>query len=848
MISPKGLLISASMLALFASGGTAFAAEKDDAASAGPTVETVIVTARRREENIERVPATVTAVNSEELRMQNIVTVADLATTTPSLSIATRFNSLNAYFSVRGLSAGVVTYFSDAPCCGGIASAPFLDISTVQVLNGPQGTLFGRSSAAGAVLIDPQHPIMNQFGGLADVTIGDFDRTQFTGVLNIPLITDHLAIRLAANFNHIDGYTNLIGQSATLDGVTNQQYRLGIEFKAGHFDNYTAIDYLNVDESGTGQVLAAYNPNFGLYNTPQSAGAAVFGAVCATAVAHGLAPDVASCETSRVSTLNGIGAALRAEQARQNAGGNAARNTYPSYDGTQLQNLEHHFSVVDITQYELGDLGPLGLSFRNIFSFDSFTADASETSDGIGGRGEEGAFANAFSSTFGSNNEMGSVLNAKLGPPQQTFTDEFQIHGNVADGLVISTLGVFYQDQITPANAVGTTNFYKLFSGVLSPNLGYLNAVGFIQHSENTETAWYGQATVDLSKVGIHGLSLTGGYRYTWDKTDLTTLNPVLTYPSGVYVPGVTPTASESKSAGYNYTFSAAEQWTDDLMTYVTVARAYIPGGVNQLGQAAAALPNYTSTYAAETVLEEEVGIKYDFKLQGIVGRLNLDLYNNDFSNIAETLTGLIGGTSVRYNENIAAATLRGVEVQGEIIPNRAWELRFGYSYNHAAYTRWTGSDPFNIAKPGNSICLPTSPAGTCYLNLTNNPFAFMPASQGHVTLTYHVPVDERLGQVSLSAVGYAQGREYYEATAARDLQLFPGGLNGVSQAPYGTLNLRVDWADVKHTGWNVAAFVDNVTDTLYASGKVPQLETLGFSVAIYAPPTMFGFELWRKF
>src|SRR3546814_11103937 len=65
-------------------------------------------------------------------------------------------NSLNARFAVRGLAAGVTTYFSDAPCCGGIASAPFMDIASTQVLNGPQGTLFGRSSAAGAVLIYPQ--------------------------------------------------------------------------------------------------------------------------------------------------------------------------------------------------------------------------------------------------------------------------------------------------------------------------------------------------------------------------------------------------------------------------------------------------------------------------------------------------------------------------------------------------------------------------------------------------------------------------------------------------------------------------------------------------------------------
>src|SRR3546814_2981160 len=122
-------------------------------------------------------------------------------------------NSLNARFAVRGLAAGVTTYFSDAPCCGGIASAPFMDIASTQVLNGPQGTLFGRSSAAGAVLIYPQRPVLNTYGGSVDVTIGNYGRTQFTDIANLPLIEDHLAVRLAVNSNHINGYTKDLNTS-----------------------------------------------------------------------------------------------------------------------------------------------------------------------------------------------------------------------------------------------------------------------------------------------------------------------------------------------------------------------------------------------------------------------------------------------------------------------------------------------------------------------------------------------------------------------------------------------------------------------------------------------------------
>jgi outer membrane receptor protein involved in Fe transport len=231
-----------------------------------------------------------------------------------------------------------------------------------------------------------------------------------------------------------------------------------------------------------------------------------------------------------------------------------------------------------------------------------------------------------------------------------------------------------------------------------------------------------------------------------------------------------------------------------------------------------------------------------------MVGRLNADVYNNDFDNITEQLSGLVGATSVRYLENIAGARLRGFEMAGTLIPTPDWNIEFGVSHNDAKYTKWTGSDPFNIAKPGDPACVSASPAGLCYLDLTNNPFPYMPENQGHVTVTYYVPIEGSLGQLALSGTVYHQSREYFEATAARDLQLLPGGLEGVSQKAYSTLNLRAEWTDVKRSGWNVAAFVNNATNELYAGGKTPQLETLGFSVANYAPPRMFGIQVWKKF
>ena len=154
-------------------------------------------------------------------------------------------------------------------------------------------------------------------------------------------------------------------------------------------------------------------------------------------------------------------------------------------------------------------------------------------------------------------------------------------------------------------------------------------------------------------------------------------------------------------------------------MFYGSISRAYVPGGVNTFSAVAASLPEYTSTYGSEVVLDHELGVKYDFTLGGAPGRIDLDGYWDNFSNIIEPFTGVVGATSVVYNENIAGAKLHGVELQATLVPVQPLEITIGYNYNDAYYTSWIGQDPFNAATPGSAICLPWAaiePAGQCFL------------------------------------------------------------------------------------------------------------------------------------
>jgi iron complex outermembrane recepter protein len=298
-------------------------------------IEEVVVTARRTAENLQEVPLTVTALSQEDLKQQNIVRPTDLMYAAPSLTTAPYISTFNDTYAVRGLPTGVTTYFAESPCCIGNTSVPFLDIQSVQVLNGPQGTLFGRTSAAGSVLIEPVRPHMDELEGFVEARFGDYGRQEYTGALNLPLIEDMLSVRLAVGSMEVDGYTKSIGSSQKFDEQNNWQARLGIQFNSGRFSNYTAASYVNVDQSVSSSVLVGSNINVFPYNFPAAFAPFVYGAPCTTAVSLGLDADVGTCVAERQTMVDGITAALVAEQARLNSGGDSAIRYTPAVVGTQ---------------------------------------------------------------------------------------------------------------------------------------------------------------------------------------------------------------------------------------------------------------------------------------------------------------------------------------------------------------------------------------------------------------------------------------------------------------------------------------------------------------------------------
>ena len=816
------------------------------------TIAEIVVTATGTEQNLQTVPIAVTVVSPEILKQQNINRPSELKYTVPSLTIAPSFNVLNNLFSVRGLAAGVTSYFSEASCCTAGSAVPFLDVASIQVLNGPQGTLFGRTSGSGAILITPVRPSLTEREGEVRFTVGDYGRFNFTGTASLPLIKDKLSLRLAVNSVNMEGYTKQIGNADRLDEERSQQARLSLLYKSDRFENYASFGIVNLDQNTNNSVLAATNVNgIALYNLPAAAGPAVFGAACNQAVTLGAATSAAACIQQRLDLLAGQRAALLREQDRIARGGKDAIRLTPAPIPGQPAFLRlKDWNFLNVFEVDLGQFGPVNVKLKDIFSYEEITNNTASPADGIGGLAQNAGSFNTAG--VGANNISGRTVVPALGPYARITSNEFRINLDVADGTLISTLGYFYSRTKLPATSKGTGNIFTVFGATLNPLFNYNSAQGFQDGRYSEQTGIFGQATLDASKFGLSGLKLTAGYRHSEDeqadrrRAAVLTLPP--TVPQAVFVPGPTRTVTALKTDGYNYNLSATYEFNNDLMVYASQTRAYIPGGINVLIQNAANLPSYKPIFDPQTILAREIGAKLDFEVGGMVGRINAAAYRYNFTNIAVGFSGFTGTTSVGYTANVAAAKLKGFEVYGNLIPFENWQIRGSYNYNDAHYTDWTASDPHNAARPGDAICSPKSQPSTCLIDLTNNPFQRMPKHQGNVTVVYSPPIDPSLGQINLSASLYAQSLVWYNASAFRLIQVLPTAKPGISQKGYSVLNLRADWRDVIGSGMDAALFITNATDKVYSNGKTPQLLTLGYSVSYYAPPRMIGFELAKRF
>ena len=183
-------------------------------------LEEVIVTATKRSESLQDIAVTVTAFSADTIQEANIRDAADVAVLTPSLNINANISPFSTRVTIRGIGTAGSTFLE--PSVGtfidgvylnrtGRAVSDLVDIERIEVLQGPQGTLYGKNTNAGAISITTKAPSFEETQGHLEVTAGNYSMQRITGSLSGP-ISDTLAYRVAGNYHERDGYLeNLAG-------------------------------------------------------------------------------------------------------------------------------------------------------------------------------------------------------------------------------------------------------------------------------------------------------------------------------------------------------------------------------------------------------------------------------------------------------------------------------------------------------------------------------------------------------------------------------------------------------------------------------------------------------------
>ncbi|HYJ52166.1 MAG TPA: TonB-dependent receptor [Allosphingosinicella sp.] len=236
----------------------ATAAATDDAA--------IVVTAQRRAENIQDVPISIAAFSGDTLEAANVVTVQDLGRIAPNFQATKGVQSSFLRLNIRGIGAAgnttiepSVAVFADGiyvPRAGAIVGA-LMDMQSVEVLRGPQGTLFGRNASVGALSLHTATPV-NHFAAQLTGEIANGDRYRTEGFINAPL-SDNVAVRVAGMSQWFGGYWTNARDGSQLGGVDEQAIRAALRADFGNIEWIVRGDYNH--SSGDGFVNLDFDPN-----------------------------------------------------------------------------------------------------------------------------------------------------------------------------------------------------------------------------------------------------------------------------------------------------------------------------------------------------------------------------------------------------------------------------------------------------------------------------------------------------------------------------------------------------------------------------------------------------------
>ena len=809
--SNVGVLIRYKKSRLFAAAAISFfPAEHALAQTAGDgsSDSTIIVTARRVEERLQDVPISISVVDQDRINRANIVSGEDLAKVVPGLNVQSKYGAENANFAIRGFqqeiqtSSSVGTYFGEviSPRSGspsvqagdGAGPGSLFDLQNVQVLKGPQGTLFGRNTTGGAVLLTPRKPTDN-FEGYVEGSAGNYDMKRIQAVVNVPL-ADWARARFGVDHQTRDGFApnaSAVGPKDFYDvNYVAARGSLVLDVTP-EIENYTIVSYMRSDTNG--QMNQLFRANSAL----------AFGQLAVPQVQRYLA---------------------------------SGRKYQVETSMTDPRVLTNVLQLINTTTWKATD----NLTVKNIASYSTFKQTL-----------RQDLYGAAFYIP-NATNPIGFVATAFLAPPdnahsanQKNITEELQFQGIGMDAKLNYQFGLYYEKS-SPNGRAGSqlpnTGATCLFSETkkmsdfrcLPPGQGSGRLNETIGELTFINMAAYAQATYAVTDQ----FKLTGGFRYTYDRSHGQAVGRQFVFvspPGGGfgqavflkcinnYDPVTCVRTARTSTKRPTWTLNAAYNATEDVMVYGTYSRGYRQGaaapGYNY--------PNRPSTFGPEKVDNFEAGVKTSFH-GGISGYLNVAAF---YSNLtaqqllvaANDTTGVNNSATAIYNAG--KSRVYGFEVESSLRPSSFFRLDAAVTYVHSKLI----SADFPTAIPGYNVINPSALAG--------DPLPYTPKWGINVSGTFTLPVPEEYGKVDFTAT-YRYNSRY--ATGASKLLTAYG--DAVKQ-----VDLSLDWRDIGGAPIDLSFFGSNVTNQFTATGVAALFNSFGFDARYLGRPRMYGARVkWR--
>lgn len=815
-------------------------------AETAPVVNEIVVTANRREELAQDVPIAITAFAPERLEQQGITKEQDLQASVPSLVVGPNGQGSrdSMAFTLRGQGAtfqaspGVVVYVNEVPLPAAITLSQqggpgnFIDIENLQVLAGPQGTLFGRNTTGGAVLLTPRRPT-DEFGGWIKGETGNFERAYIEGAVNIPILEDKILLRAVGAYHSRKGFTEDVVWNKFRDNENWHSGRLGLTLRPVEgVENYTMAYFARSENNGAGLVHRGFNiPALKSIGSFDAAGRFTPTPFCFDP-GENPGPFGVPCSVYRQATADAV------------ALGN--RKTAFSTDVFQATKTWGFTNTTDINITD-------DITLRNIISFQKlkigyrYDGDATilQQHDVDPGRlPQPGAVrlpVLGFPITYANSTIASELPRDDL----KQFTEELQMQGQSFGGALDWTVGGFYYEQKPDGKQGSRAVVYcpAAFTGFCEASF---NEYG----TSTVSKALYAQASINFGAFApsLEGLRLTGGYRYTWDRItgfasqyQRAAANPALAVcgSDSRIVPFATARAdcefgARLKTKAPSWLIGLDYKVTPDLLLFAKVNRGYKAGGFNQY-----AVFTNTRTFDPETVTAYEAGFKSDFRLGSVPFRLNVTGYTLEYKGIQRAsgdFNPFTGAGGARTQN--ADARIKGIEVEASIRPAAGLEIGGNFGLTDANYTKYE----FQTLTGGIGCNGVVAPGGTVDASCLD--FQYTAKYIWSVHASFDQPLPGDLGTLSFFANYSHTSRQNTEAVNLPALQ--PGAV----LEPFGLLNASIDWRDIGGTGLDAGIFATNLTNETYriSNADVFQQGGLLYWSTLFGEPRMYGLRVTYRF